>query len=151
MDRGEAVTVFNDLVVLAPGAIPDAAVRWTDLGRRRVRGVFTSGGQTVSAILTFDETDDLVDFVSQDRSRVSSDGKSFLRQTWSTPLRAFRQVEARRVLSSAAGRWRAPEGWFTYVDLEVDAITYNVTDELEGSTSLSADAPLTRPSPQRRK
>ena len=29
MDRGETVTVFNDLVVLAPGAIVDAPVRWT--------------------------------------------------------------------------------------------------------------------------
>ena len=29
MDRGETVTVFNDLVVLAPGAILDAPVPWT--------------------------------------------------------------------------------------------------------------------------
>ncbi len=27
LDRGETVTVFNDLVVLAPGAIVDAPVR----------------------------------------------------------------------------------------------------------------------------
>ncbi|WP_307724464.1 DUF6544 family protein [Aeromicrobium flavum] len=142
MDLGETVTVFNDLVVLAPGAIPDAPVTWTDLGERRVRGVFTNGDQTVSAVLTFDETDDLVDFVSEDRSRVSPDGKSFVRQPWSTPLRAYRQADGRRVLSSGAARWRTPDGWFTYIELEVE--------EVLGSPTLTVDAPSTHPSPPRR-
>jgi hypothetical protein len=34
MDRGETVTVFNDLVVLAPGAIPDAPVQWRAVDSR---------------------------------------------------------------------------------------------------------------------
>ena len=54
MDRGETVTVFNDLVVLAPGAIIDAPVQWTALDAHHVRGDFTDGDQTVSAELTFD-------------------------------------------------------------------------------------------------
>ncbi len=69
MDRGETVTVFNDLVVLAPGAIVDAPVRWTAVDARHVRGVFTNGDQSVSAELVFDPEGDLVDFVSQDRLR----------------------------------------------------------------------------------
>ena len=55
MDRGETVTVFNDLVVLAPGAIADAPVQWTAVDAQHVRGVFTNGDQTVSAELTFDD------------------------------------------------------------------------------------------------
>jgi hypothetical protein len=129
MDGGETVTVFNDLVVLAPGAIVDAPVRWTAVDAEHVRGVFTNGAQTVTAELTFDAAGDLVDFVSDDRLRASADGKSFTPQRWSTPLSGHRDdAHGQRVLTSGEGRWLAPapEGWFTYVELHFDDIVYNV-------------------------
>lgn len=58
MNRGETITVFNDLVVMAPGA-------------------FTEGDQTVSAVLALNAEHDLVDFVSDDRTRASADGTTF--------------------------------------------------------------------------
>ncbi|WP_162598580.1 DUF6544 family protein [Nocardioides gilvus] len=126
MDRGETVTVFNELVLLAPGAIVDAPVRWTSVDANRVRGVLTLGAQTVSAELTFDAAGDLVDFVSEDRLRASEDGKSFLRQTWATPLSGYRNSDGRRLLTTGEGRWQDPEGWFTYIELEFDEIRYNI-------------------------
>ena len=130
MDRGETVTVFNDLVVLAPGAILDAPVRWTAVDADHVRGTFTDGDQTVSAELTFDANHDLVDFVSEDRLRASIDGKTFEHQTWSTPLAAHREANGSRVLVMGEGRWHAPppEGPFTYVEFHIDDIAYNVHD-----------------------
>ncbi|MCW2848417.1 MAG: hypothetical protein JWR90_2391 [Marmoricola sp.] len=140
MDRGETVTVFNDLVVLAPAAIVGAPVRWTDIDARHVRGDFTNGDQIVSAELTFDANHDLVDFVSEDRLRTSADGKTFARQTWSTPLTGHRESCGRRVLVLGQGRWEAPEpeGAFTYVELHIDDITYNVQPD-------SISAPLPTP------
>jgi hypothetical protein len=128
MDRGETVTVFNDLVVLAPGAIVDAPIKWIAMDDRHVRGDFTNGVQTVSAVLTFDEGGDLVDFVSDDRLRASPDGKSFIRQTWSTPLSGHRDAHGHRLLTSGEARWHAPdpEGSFTYVEIDFDDILYNV-------------------------
>jgi hypothetical protein len=128
MDRGETVTVFNDLVVLAPGAIVDAPVRWTAVDAHHVRGVFTDGDQTVSAELTFDANHDLVDFVSADRLRASTDVKSFEPQVWSTPLAEHRDADGRRILVMGEGRWHAPEpeGLFTYVEFHTDDITYNL-------------------------
>lgn len=126
MDRGETVTVFNDLVVLAPGAIVDAPITWMAMDDRHVRGVFTNADQKVSAELTFDDEGNLADFVSEDRLRASSDGKSFTPQTWSTPLSGHRDAQGRRLISSGEGRWRDPQGWFTYVELTFDDIRYNV-------------------------
>ena len=38
MDHGETVTVFNDLVVMAPGAIVDAPATWEAIDALHVRG-----------------------------------------------------------------------------------------------------------------
>lgn len=127
MDQGETVTVFNDLVVMAPGAVPHAPVDWTAVDDRHVRGAFTVGEQTVSALLTFDAQHDLVDFVSDDRSRASADGRDYTAQRWSTPLATHRDDDGRRVLATGAAQWHAPEpeGTFTYLDFFVDDVTYN--------------------------
>ena len=128
MDRGETVTVFNDLVVLALGAVVDAPIRWTAIDPNHVHGVFTDRDQSVSAVLTFNSEHDLVDFVSHDRSRAAPDGKSFTPQAWSTPLSAHRELDGRRILALGEGRWDAPqpEGSFGYVEFHIDDIAYNV-------------------------
>lgn len=142
MDRGETVTVFNDLVVLASGGIVDAPIVWSSIDAHHVHGVFTDGDQTVSADLTFNDEHDLVDFVSEDRMRVSADGTSFTQQRWSTPLLEHRQSEGRPVLVLGEGRWHPPnpEPAFVYVEMRFDAISYNV---LSVSVSDSVTAPLT--------
>ena len=128
MDRSETVTVFNDLVVLAPGAIVDAPVNWTTLDAEHVRGVYTTGDQSVAAVLTFNAHHDLVNFVSQDRFRASADGTSFTKQDWSTPLSGFRETGGYRISTVGEGRWNAPapEGAFTYLEFHLDSINYNV-------------------------
>ena len=55
MDRAETVTVFNDLVVLAPGAIVGAPIAWTCIDNRHVSGTYTNGTHTVAGELTFNE------------------------------------------------------------------------------------------------
>jgi hypothetical protein len=141
MDRGETVTVFNDLVVLAPAAIVDAPVRWTAVDSQHVRGIFTDGDQSVSAELTFDTEHDLVDFVSEDRLRASPDGKSFEQQGWSTPLAEHRYLDGRRVLVTGQGRWQAPEpeGPFTYLELHLDDIAYDLHSAEDTSETVSSD------------
>ena len=140
MDRGETVTVFNDLVVMAPGAIVGAHVTWTAIDPLHVRGEFTDGDQSVSGVLTFDAGHDLVDFVSDDRSAASADGKTFTPQRWSTPLAGHRATpDGHRVLTSGEGVWHAeaPAGSFTYLEFRLDAITYN-----EGTRETATAGPL---------
>jgi hypothetical protein len=130
MDRGETVTVFNDLVVMAPGAIPHAPVAWEAVDDLHVRGAFTDGDQTVSAVLTFNAEHDLVDFASDDRTRASADGTTFTRSRWSTPLAGHRDSNGLRILTVGEGVWHAgqPEGAFTYLQFHLDAITNNMAN-----------------------
>jgi hypothetical protein len=127
MDKGETVTMFNDLCLLAPAALVSAPVTWETLDDHRVRGAFTNGTHTVSADLAFNDTHELVDFVSDDRVRASSDGRSFIPQRWSTPVRDYRMINSRRVFTHGEARWHAPgpEGEFVYIEFTVDEIAYN--------------------------
>ncbi|MDQ2757097.1 MAG: hypothetical protein M3Y71_11115 [Actinomycetota bacterium] len=128
MDRAETVTLFNDLCVLAPAALLDADVRWSEVAPHRVHAHYTRGPQTIEAELVFDEHDELVDFVSDDRLAGSSDGRTFTPRRWSTPLTDYRAVDGRRLATHGDARWGgpSPDQPFTYLELIVDDIEYNL-------------------------
>jgi hypothetical protein len=127
MDRAETVTMFNDLCVLAPGALVDAPLTWERLDDHRVRGAYSLHGITVTADLVFDDDGDLVDFVSDDRLRAAPDGRRFSRQRWSTPVGGYRRFGPWRIAAEGAALWHAPEpeGEFAYIELTIHDVRYN--------------------------
>ena len=128
MDTAETVTLFNDLVVMAPGAIPFAPVTWDPVDDHTVKGTFVRGAVTVSAEITFNNDFELTDFVSDDRLRASPDGSSFTPMRWNTPITDYREISGRKLVVRGEGQWYAPEpeGHFTYLDFRIDNIIYNV-------------------------
>jgi hypothetical protein len=131
MDQAETVTLFNDLCVLAPGALVDAPIEWQAIDSHHVRGTFTKGTHTATAVLVFNEADELIDFISDDRLRVSSHDQRPIAQRWSTPLSGYRTFGAHRIATIGEGRWHAPEpeGEYTYIEFHVDDIAYNSRPE----------------------
>ena len=125
MDRAETVTLFNDLCLFAPWALADADVDWEMIDAHTVRAHFTLGVNAVSAILTFNDVGELVDFVSDDRLAAARDGRSFQPLRWSTPVAEYRQFGPLRVMSRGQGLWHPPEGPFAYFEGEVVEIEMN--------------------------
>lgn len=127
MDRSETVTLLNDLVLFAPGALVDATIRWTNVTDTTVDATYTRGDQTITARLVFDNGD-LADFISDDRMRASGDGGTFTPQRWNTPVSEYAVFGDHRVAAQGLGMWSAPapEGHFTYIELTVDDLAYNV-------------------------
>ena len=125
MDMSETVTFLNDLVVMAPAALLDVDVCFEPLAPRVAQVTFTSSGHTVSARLTFDDAGDLVGFVSDDRLQ-TTDGKSYHRYPWSTPLSEHREVDGVRLPRRGHAVWQMPEGDFTYGRFLLDEVAYNV-------------------------
>ncbi len=125
MDQAETVTVFNDLCILAPAALVDAPITWHILDDHHVEGVYTTGRHTVTAVLIFNDDHELIDFVSDDRLAGSTDGKTFIRQRWSTPISGYRDIGGRRVGTLGEGRWCPPDGEFAYLEFALDQIAYN--------------------------
>jgi hypothetical protein len=94
--------------LLAPAALITAPITWQPIDDDRVGATFTNGAQTVAAELSFNPDGDFVDFVSDDRLRASPNGKSFTRRRWSTPVRDYRTVGSRQLVTNGEGRWHAP-------------------------------------------
>lgn len=125
MNRSETVTHFNDMAVLAPATLLSPSIRWEPVDDRTVRAAFTRGAETVRAELRFDPEGWLVDFLSDDRSMASKDGKSFTAARWSTPLHDVRSFGAFRLASRGEAIWHVPEGAYEYGRFDFVEIEYN--------------------------
>jgi hypothetical protein len=125
MDQSETVTLFNDMCLLAPGTLLDPRIQWESVDAHTVKARFSSGTQTIGATLFFDGEGLLTNFASDDRSRLSSDGKSFSPHRFSTPVRAYRPFGAVRLPSHGDARYLLPEGEFTYGEFDLKHVTYN--------------------------
>jgi hypothetical protein len=131
MDQGETVTFFNDLCLLAPAALLEVEVLWKERDRRSLTGTFSHQGHRVSAVLSFDEQGDLVDFISEDRFQ-SADGKTYVKYPWSTPVREYQDLAGFRLISKGDAIWIEPTGPFPYARFVVEEITYNVSGPSRG-------------------
>ena len=125
LTRAETVTLFNDLCLLAPGALVDAPITWEALDAHSVRGTFRLGPNTVSAHLRFNARAELVDFVSDDRLMASADGQRFEPRRWSTPVGTYRAFGPYRLFSRGRAVWHDADGEYTYLEAELRDVEIN--------------------------
>jgi hypothetical protein len=124
MDQGETVTVFNDLCLMAPSALIDADIQWQTIDPLTVKAVYTNGKNTIAATLYFNETGELINFISNDRF-MSSDGKEYLSYPWSTPVKNYKDFKGRKVPAYGETIWHMPESDFIYGKFNLKSVEYN--------------------------
>ncbi len=124
MDQSETVTVFNDMCLMAPAALAFAPVEWEVIDSLTVNATFYNGEQSVMATLFFNETGQLIDFSSDDRL-ASSDGKTYEKYRWSTPVRAYREINGRMIPSYGEAIWHRPDGPLVYGRFELQEAHFN--------------------------
>lgn len=118
LTRTETVTVLNDMAIMAPAALVDAAIRWRQIDERQVEARFTNGPNEVRAVLVFDATGALADFWSDDRPALAADGVTLQPQRWSTPVGAYRLQGALRLASRGQARYAAPSADYAYAEFD---------------------------------
>lgn len=142
LTRAETVTLFNDLCCYAPSALASPDISWEPIDKHAAAAHFTLGVNTVAAELRFDDNGDLVNFVSDGRSAMSTDGRTFTPLRWSTPLRDYAQVGPARVATKAEVKWHPDSGAWTYGEFELTSLAYNVADT--GAPGLRSSPPSPR-------
>ena len=124
ISAAETVTVLNDLCLMAPGALLDPRLAWSEVDQRTAQVTFTNNPHKVTATLAFDDDGDLVEFWSDDRP--DSSGGSFIPMRWSTPVSEYRDVDSRRLLHRGSAVYQRPDGPFAYGEFTVRSIEYDV-------------------------
>jgi hypothetical protein len=126
MNRSETVTILNDLCLLAPSALLDPSMHWESSTEDSAQLRFERGSESVHVELRFNAAGELTDFISDDRSKASADGKSFERLRWSTPVSAYQKLAGRHIFDHGESLWHAKEGKFAYGEFKLIGIEYNV-------------------------
>ena len=126
MNKSETVTLLNDMFILAPATLIDQSIRWEELDPLTVRATWTNAGNTIAAVVSFDDSGALVNFVSDDRS-MTADGKTYAQLRWSTPVDDWRDFDGRKLPARGETIWTLPGGEFAYGRFEIQAVQYNVT------------------------
>jgi len=67
MGIAETVTFFNDMCCMAPATLIDKRIKWLDSDNSSAHAEFSNNGITITARLYFNDTGELVNFVSDDR------------------------------------------------------------------------------------
>ena len=124
--RTETVTLLNDMCIMAPATLVDAAIRWKELDARSVEATFTNGPRTIRAVLVFDDAGALVDFWSDDRPSLAPDGRTFVAQRWSTPVSEYRAQGPFRLASRGEARYAAASGEYAYIQFDGLEISYDL-------------------------
>jgi hypothetical protein len=127
MNQGETVTLFNDICLLAPAVLIDTTIQWETVDSLTVKAHFTNKGNTITALLSFNEKGELTNFISNDRY-LSTDGKVYTSYPWSTPVKDYKDFDGRKIPTYAEAIWHTPEGEYSYGKFNVVEIDYNCRD-----------------------
>ena len=122
MFKTETVTFFNDMCLFAPAALIDKRIDWQTLGNNSVKAVFHNGEVSVSAILKFDQSGRLINFISEDRVDVNSNQNV----PFSTPVTNYGTVNGYKLPIAADAVWHFPDGDFVYGKFNLQDVQYNL-------------------------
>ncbi|MBK9739768.1 MAG: hypothetical protein IPO93_09675 [Actinobacteria bacterium] len=124
ISAAETVTVLNDLCLMAPGALLDPRLAWTEVDRRTARVMFANGPHRVAATLEFNDDAELTDFWSDDRP--DSSGGSFVPMRWHTPISEHCDIDGMHLLHRGGAVYDRPDGPFMYGDFTLNSIGFDV-------------------------
>ena len=122
MNKAETVTVFNDMCLMFPASLIDKRIQWEPIDSKSVKAVFTNGSNKITANLYFNETGQLINFISDDRYAIS-DMKQY---RFSTPVKDYKLINGRNIPTYGEAVWHYPEGEFIYGKFYLKIIEYNV-------------------------
>jgi len=124
MNKGETVTMFNDMCFFAPASLISKNIEWQTIDSLTVKAKFTNQCNTITAILYFNKKGELINFSSNDRYE-SADGIIYKSYEWTTPIKNYKDFHGRKLASYGEAIWHKPEGEFCYGKFNIVDVEYN--------------------------
>jgi len=122
LDQSETVTLFNEMCVMAPASLIDERISWQVLDDKRIKATFSNGPHTISAVLTFNEAGELVDFISNDR--YDTNGVEYHLYPWRTPIEHYVDINGYHLPGKAKLIYDKPDEELCYGEFILKNIEY---------------------------
>ncbi len=124
VDQGDLLRFLNETMWFPSAALSDY-IQWEPIESDSARATMTYGRVTASAVFEFNENGDLVDMSAQ---RFGKFDGGYSLETWTTPIQAHADFGEFRLPSHGTGIWELESGNFSYIELEIAQIDYNVSE-----------------------
>jgi len=121
MDQGTLIRYLNEIMWF-PTAYLSEYIQWEPIDSNSAKATISYQGVTASAVIHFNEKGELTNFVAE---RYRDVGGKFVMETWSTPIKGYKEIKGIRIPFKGEGVWNLSSGDFSYIRLEVTDIEYN--------------------------
>ena len=119
IDQAETVTFFNDMCLMDRDTLSEKRITWQAIDSNSAKATFTNHAISISAILSFNEQGQLIDFISNDRD--------VNHYPFSTPVSNYKNIKGINIMTYGETIWHYPDGKFVYGKFNFKEVEYNVT------------------------
>jgi hypothetical protein len=127
LDQGAMMRYFNEIIWF-PAAFLKDNITWREIDDFSAEATFTDGGKSISAVLQFDASGRVLNFIAQ-RYMFSAEGGRL--ETWSTPIATYGELGGLRLPLTGSAVWNLPEGDFEYIQLEITDVEYDPPGDVQ--------------------
>ena len=123
MDQACLATYLAEILFL-PSATLDEHVIWESIDDHHVKATISYGGATASGTFTFNERDEMIEFMTSDRAMTDAAGHTE-RVPWSAICGSYRTYDdGLRLPTTFQAVWHCTDGDFTYFDGRIAHMAY---------------------------
>jgi CBS domain-containing protein len=122
LDQATMIRYLNEIMWF-PTAYLGENIEWEGLDEHSAQVTFDDGGKSVSARMFFDNAGRLTNFTANRYREIDGD---FSLDLWSTPILGYGERAGLKLPVRGQAVWNLPTGDFSYADLEVTEIEYNL-------------------------
>jgi hypothetical protein len=124
MDYSSLVRYLNEMMWF-PTAFVNDNIRWDAIDDDSARVTIIDGHKSASAILYFDKKGALTNFAGERYHEVNG---VYVKDIWETPMTGYGEFNGLRLPIRGEAVWKMSRGDFSYINLEITELEYNVTE-----------------------
>ena len=140
IDQGAMMRYLAEIIWL-PSAALSEYIRWEYVNDTSARAIMQQGDTTVSGIFSFDKNGDVIGFEGK---RYGDFNDLYSLETWSIAVKGYRDFNDVRIANKSEVTWKLKTGNFTWLQVEVTELDYNI----ETTIKKSHVAPVSIPEPK---
>lgn len=122
MDQGTLLRYLGETVWFPTAALSNY-IKWEGIDSHSAKATMSYGGVTAAAVFKFNDKGEVIDFVCE---RYRTVGDQYILETYSVPMKDYKEFNGIRIPTKGEAVWKLKTGDFSYYQVEITDIEYNI-------------------------